>query len=414
MTRDTIIRTVEEELMRGLPNFGDSEPLWFQGKRVMPGGALIALLSDLPEMQRFENRNFHQINSYSGLSPSDIARALLGRAFENGATIAVDQMYEFLDAEETPCIEVCLLGGIVVSDTVQLCDAVFVAPLKDVPSSSLARYLDRQADQGNPLFSFTSPIKMEDSRLPGAALYRMLTARPMLLETNAGFPEFPGDPMLMYTLASLLTIAGPSSPMIFRSYVELANGHFLKGYASVGVGLPPEETRVSENVPVNTADLHEMKSVVRAYLELDEKTRQALDVPLHRLNEAVRHRNIVDRALDLGIALEALLLSKPGSKEQLSLQFRLRGAWLLGVDGVHRTSLLKQFGKLYDYRSAAAHSGAIRPKNTTQEDVATVLLGGLQLCSSAIKLIIARGGYPDWDALVVGAGFVVDGDMFRD
>ncbi|CAE6971639.1 hypothetical protein R69608_07652 [Paraburkholderia nemoris] len=133
-----------------------------------------------------------------------------------------------------------------------------------------------------------------------------------------------------------------------------------------------------------------------------------LKVPLHRLNEAVKHQNNVDRALDLGIALESLLLAHQPSKEQLSLQFRLRGAWLLGKNGQHRAELFDTFNKLYSYRSFAAHSGAVAPTKTPEEEVKKTLEDGLALCAEAVCKIVEKGGFPEWNRLVVGADYMVD------
>jgi hypothetical protein len=185
----------------------------------------------------------------------------------------------------------------------------------------------------------------------------------------------------------------------------LDEGEFLKGSIPDGYGWSNEETRVSTHVQVEGSALDGFPELVSKFVELTEKDRTHLAVSLHRLNEAVRHRSEVDKALDLGIALESLLLSGKKEKEQLSLQFRLRGAWLLGRDGSHRSELYRQFQELYELRSMAAHSGTVSLKKGS---VADVLENGQRLCADAIKRVILGGGFPEWGALVVGADYVVE------
>ena len=65
--------------------------------------------------------------------------------------------------------------------------------------------------------------------------------------------------------------------------------------------------------------------------KLPDARRKKLRVPLERLNRALGATSPIDCAIDLGIALEALLLGELAPNEQISLAFRLRGAWLLGA-----------------------------------------------------------------------------------
>ena len=67
-----------------------------------------------------------------------------------------------------------------------------------------------------------------------------------------------------------------------------------------------------------------------AYLGLEEDNRESIRVALERIQNAkgrIGHPENI--ALDIGIALERLLLAN-SKGDQLSLAFRLRGAWLIG------------------------------------------------------------------------------------
>jgi hypothetical protein len=84
---------------------------------------------------------------------------------------------------------------------------------------------------------------------------------------------------------------------------------------------------------------------------LPENVKQKLTIPLDRLNRALGAPLPVDCAIELGVALEALLLPDLGPNEQLSLAFRLRGAWLMGATPAERVAFARQFNDIYGRRS---------------------------------------------------------------
>lgn len=149
-------------------------------------------------------------------------------------------------------------------------------------------------------------------------------------------------------------------------------------------------------------DLEAFRAIVNKYLELNDGQRSKLDVPLHRLREAARHNSAIDRAIDLGVALESLLLSEQKDPIKLSLQFRLRGAWLLGQNPEERKAICKQLKEIYNYRSSAVHSGRLTVKPKDYEYATEKLVDGLKLCANAIKAVINEIDI-NWDDLLLGA-----------
>ena len=76
-----------------------------------------------------------------------------------------------------------------------------------------------------------------------------------------------------------------------------------------------------------------------SHFAIDKTLRHnVLRIPLDRLDRAGRVRDFADKAIDLGIALEALLLhdAKGGEK---SFRMSLRGAWLAGADENERVEI---------------------------------------------------------------------------
>jgi hypothetical protein len=111
--------------------------------------------------------------------------------------------------------------------------------------------------------------------------------------------------------------------------------------------------------------------------------------------------SLTDRSIDLGIALEALLLQDLGKQDRGEVRFRLslRGAWLGGKDGKERAEIQRALKAMYDLRSGAVHSGVVEQSETNLETIRV----GTALCRRLIRKTIEAGCHIDWNAVVLGA-----------
>lgn len=136
-----------------------------------------------------------------------------------------------------------------------------------------------------------------------------------------------------------------------------------------------------------------------AYFSIDRQKRsKMLRIPLDRLGRAGRERDISDRAIDLGIALESLLLHDLADRGELSFRLSLRGAWLLGDTAEERVDIQKALRALYDLRSRAVHSGFVDRTPETEK----VITRATEICQALIWKIIKLKCQVDWQAIVVG------------
>lgn len=117
------------------------------------------------------------------------------------------------------------------------------------------------------------------------------------------------------------------------------------------------------------------------------------------MNLSRRRNSYVDKAIDLGIALESLLLHDRKPDEQIAFPFRLRGAWLLGQDGRERRNYLKLFKEIYGLRCKAVHNGRFDKKYF--DKITELLKIGDELCIRIIDWILENKKMPDWDELVL-------------
>jgi hypothetical protein len=146
-------------------------------------------------------------------------------------------------------------------------------------------------------------------------------------------------------------------------------------------------------------EIHRSQTLCGAYFRIPQERRErVLRIPLDRLHRVLRQGSIVDKAIDLGIALEALLLHDIKSTEQLGFRLRLRGSLLLGGDLETRHQQMRSLRDVYVLRSTAVHQG--RLEETERNRV--TLNEGLRICAKLLHLLIDRGGEVDFTTLELG------------
>lgn len=144
--------------------------------------------------------------------------------------------------------------------------------------------------------------------------------------------------------------------------------------------------------PADMAVIKRAFDQLAAFAEGDSLTR-AID----RLGRSRLAFHPVDRALDLGIAAEILLMHDNGtSNTEITNKIGSRAAWLLGEDAEERAKIFEEMKHLYKARSEAVHSGVLAPRSKVDLDLAD------HLVVRVIQAILERGSFPDWTRLTMG------------
>ena len=127
---------------------------------------------------------------------------------------------------------------------------------------------------------------------------------------------------------------------------------------------------------------------------------------LSRLGQAKGRTSNADKSLDLGIALEMVLLdSEHGGSElpgQLNAHFRARGAWLLGKDFEERQEIYALLGKIYSWRSQVAHTGGLAPSSVRSSSFNEDFNRALRLAERLVRKLIVEGPPNDWKQVTLG------------
>ncbi len=154
----------------------------------------------------------------------------------------------------------------------------------------------------------------------------------------------------------------------------------------VGSGWHTSDAAHFRHVPPIPFD-QSLLDLFHTYLAKTHSDRQKkFRIPMARLNRALSAKAEVDQAIDLGIALESLLLHDIEQPTELSFRLRLRGANLRGGSVDERRSAMAKLNELYDLRSKAVHLGVLKPSKGT--DPKTLLKDGMAECSHLIKLLV--------------------------
>jgi hypothetical protein len=118
------------------------------------------------------------------------------------------------------------------------------------------------------------------------------------------------------------------------------------------------------------------------------------------MNKASRPAPIEDRAIDVGIALEALFLSDvEDDRAELGFRLGLRAARLLGRGREAREDIFNKIQELYQLRSSAVHTGTLSAKKRGMRPDDVIAAGCELLAQAARKLI--QLGRPNWRQIVL-------------
>jgi hypothetical protein len=340
-----------------------------------------------------------------------LAQSLLFISLTESPQQAVQSLDKFLKLEHVPVEFVYALYGVKLPREVKLTPDLKLVPFNDIPESVNKKNFIGYGHQVNrELFSF--------SIYPTAAFVKNFRSSPQVKHA----PKGTGSRTEAYEDQEIsdaclwLCLIGDTRPIVVVSWFNVADWvPFARHSINCLTPYVPDilfKTWIHKVPEFTETDIVKVQELHRKFEAIKKTDKEKLRIPLARLNQALWHSKQVDKAIDLGIALEALLISE-GTKEQLSLTFGLRGAWLLGDTSDSRVKLFEEFKNIYDIRSRAVHRGIVKPiekLNNKDIVVGELLDRGFDYCRRVIYKIICDGKFPEWESLVLGGNLQ---DMFN-
>jgi len=292
------------------------------------------------------------------------------------------------------------LWGVPVDGEIQLTPRIRIVPIEMLPESPQKKLIS-----GGLHFPRSSLVMASlDYEQPKSALTVDRKIEPFVFDPNVqqnfNNDEFVQIHELLLDVTHVLTVIGPRVPISAAQWFTFDDPDLNQ----VSITSGARRSQSLEILPISNAeypvlDPVEASAFVQAYLALHVDTRNKIRVVLKRLNQAQRRHNIGDRAVEISIALEALL--GDSGKTEMTHKIKVRSVRLLGGSNEVRQKNAAVITKAYDIRSKLVHMGisdAAKSENVCGQKMSAseIIDHAITMCADLTKIIIRRGSIPDW------------------
>ena len=335
----------------------------------------------------------------------DLMRRLIDLAIALGTDNATNIFIDSLESSVCSFGNYALLGGITIAEPIHVFDGVSM--------TSIPNTVQTWPDD--------SPTFLPDSellhRFRNAAIFEeQWTLSPRFIRPEdyvEGISQSPADspiaerakskqapdfdPYLFCTALSLVVMHKVYVSIRWRSMPddELINLHGITSYRYETVQSPENRVHVTADQVEDAKKLYYLIKRAKA------KTLRQLLIPTSRLIESTSREQLVDRIIDLAIALESLYL--PDEDTELGFRLRLRAAKHMEESFDGRRATAHRIRAFYKARSDAVHTGRVRNEYqmTKKESVPILdLTTSVQdVCRKSIIKILTDRKMPDWTRL---------------
>lgn len=339
-------------------------------------------------------------------SVSTLAAWWLWRANAVGAEQANQELDSFLANDAISANAVLWVYGIEPAEPIKLPGDIYILHIRDMPDSSDKEEFLRTnlRFQGHGAAPFAALVKKYSARklAPNMTIHG---PEPGFDEATKGIAEAHRQ---LNAIATVLNCIEGTCCMPGYGTSYLPANVPLGPFASGGGGTPIFDVLPKRISRITTGHETAIAALASAYLKIADNEKTRLTRALHRLAQAKGRMDDGDRALDLGIALEMMLLNtEHGGQElpgQLHLHFRLRGSWLIGKTIDERKSLYRILGKIYNLRSQLAHNGFSDELNKMpHQDRDRMLAEHAHVAGRIFQKLILDGTPRDWPGLILGS-----------
>jgi hypothetical protein len=367
---------------------------------------LIAILRNNSVLQDCLRERSIQLNPNAGRGSGDlflpVAQWLLAQSRKRCPEEVVNQLELLVLTNTVQMREVLALWGIHPSRSIEVYPGIQLVPMSSLPPSM-------QKDEVTNISVYRHSVESGFGVRPitTAALVREFEHGPVLTAgqhpTEQEREEVQANvrTQLLREIARCLVLVNDSAIYPISGWYQTDETVPLVGGAHGGAGYTPLQHGHKFEPKSKDIDEAWVTSVVRDYFRLDDEVRNRLHIPLTRLNHSMMmlSKEVEDIAIDLGIALEALLTKDLDHDASISYQVRLRGTLLLGGNPETRKENYYRLKHLYNLRSKAAHGVNIGKRVKVRlgpgYPIKTVntqkfLQEGTHMCADMIRQIIRR------------------------
>lgn len=322
----------------------------------------------------------------------------------SNAEFAVNWLEDLLRGGPRNGTLIMLLSDIEVEHAIELPRGVTLIPARDLELHSTYQSLLK-----NPNWDSASIPHHSFWRSPKAALVKRYTLQQFLYNNEEALSDTELGELgnLFDDIRAALTLVGPCAPNNVGCWF-----HFDDPYLAAAAGLSYSRGLETDNwprftnaIPISAEDLIH---VVSTYLSLPQKYRLRLRPALDRFNKALQQRPTGDKALDLAVVLESLIIGD--KRGEIGFRLALRCAQLLSGSLDERRKTKAMVKALYDQRSALAHMNSTSSEVKISSDpvVKKSLYDFLSDCeilvNQVLRVLLTRGEITDaqWADIELG------------
>ncbi len=365
--------------------------------------------SNRTERSTFQPNGLNSIECVSSLD--SFARALAKGAVLIGVERVTGLLLGWLEGLPVEFRTSAIINGLNVNEPFTLANGVYIAPLP-LSTDKLPPHLPRRRDVSEKDYLGRTVVSLDCSASPALFFPRedLKEAQTKALFTS----DFDFNALCLALALEFDSFVEPgfywNDYQVYNAFFfvdrseswSAGNEHFrqrsdtdwsLNTNNSTGV----TTLRLGEQPKPHISET-QLYSTLRAVAEIESEPTQ---VAVSRwMKSKDTNKPLVDRFIDLRIALESLYLQDFPNEYTHEMRFRLAlfGAWHLGIDFKNRSEIRKKLRDVYDMASKAVHSGNVDINDKNQE-----LLSDVQDLSRRGILKLLQEGFPeDWGALILG------------
>jgi|GEM_PF-1858652 hypothetical protein len=348
----------------------------------------------------------NSLNGRSGFQSQFVAPLLLREARHRGsADVAVRWLEKVLATRSGSGIAVCTLWGIKPAQTVQLAEGIELLPFDSLPASRQKVSLTAVQWPSSTSLSLAAPPYTWEP--PTAALVAQHEIEPYLsaVESESTEQKRPNYHARFDDIFLCMAVSGPCAIVQGPVWFQYLDPDLEAAVLGAGTSLIHREV-VPLNIVANTSfDATKASRLLQGYEGLEPKLKSRVRTAMERLHQALMRSSPSDKALEISIALETLLVNETGEH---TFKIALRAALLTSGDMKERSRSRATIEAAYSLRSALMHKGDTPAERNLRgygsRPSTQVAADAVELTALVIQRVIAGGGLPNWDMFELSNG----------
>lgn len=346
-------------------------------------------LIQTPEIANtFDNKVFNYGRLAGPIQIIDLIIWLVETSKSLGSNNAIERLIKYLSLSHNPAHRNIAISGVTVSKKIVIDSEISIEPLEKATSKT-AKFVASPKEIINP--GITGGTITADEK-HAKSVIRQSIGIPKLHQSGSDF--IPIQCTELECIRVILNLLDDVSVLAFHQWIELEPWVPKRTPHHIEIAGGEPELKYVKLADIDQDHWNSIANYYQALIRTSGTTQSRLIAALNRLGQSKIRRSITDRAVDLGIALESILVER--NESQITQKFASRASWLLTNRSSSQLPEFKLFKQIYHCRSDAVHQGHVaetyRLGNGDRVDTSHFLGVATIAAQNLIKKILSRGG----------------------